>query len=170
MDTPKTLVMAALLALLLAAGCATQPNQHGIPNFGQTGPDRYHGGELTDAGRAWLAANGVTNIIRLDGGAEPGGWAAVVAEPISTWEQWFGGAAMDGKIVRAVAFLAAHPGTYLHCAHGKNRTMTAIGIYLVECCGWTVGAAQAEMARYGWEDSFPGLKVCWRKHRTERRP
>ena len=103
MDTPKTLVMAALLALLLAAGCATQPNQHGIPNFGQTGPDRYHGGELTDAGRAWLAANGVTNIIRLDGGAEPGGWAAVVAEPISTWEQWFGGAAMDGKIVRAVA-------------------------------------------------------------------
>src|SRR5262245_28831948 len=89
------------LFCLLLCGCATQPTQHGIPNFGKVdGVEAlYRGGQPTLEGWRYLKSVGVTNIIKLNSGGNdysmrqetlPDNWS-INQFFINTRQQIFGG-------------------------------------------------------------------------------
>ena len=87
--------MLGLLALIcLICGCAT-PVTHGIPNLALVDAQRniWRGGQPTAEGWAFLAANGVTNSVKLNTGTDqidPRYGITVLPRPMSTWRQIFG--------------------------------------------------------------------------------
>lgn len=154
-----------LLLLVLVLGCRTAPTQSGVVNFGVAPGYVFHGGQPTQPG--WIFLHDVlhvTNVVKLNLATEGSDWDAhmlgmtVHYFPITTAQQ-ITGQGVETAIRNAVA--AITPGTYVHCAHGMNRTMSAMGLYLVQH-GYTKAQAEKEMNRFGWESSFPGLVSFWR--------
>lgn len=163
------LTLAALAAIyaasLLLAGCATRAAINGIPNFGTVEPGIYRGGQPEAWAWGYLRALGVSNVVKLNlesEGSDTGAKACgmrVAYVPISTSQQLLG--PMQYQVWIASTNIC--PGTFIHCTHGRNRTGTVIGAWRVWHCGWTKAQARAEMGRYGWGDSLPGLKWFWRE-------
>ena len=52
------------------------------------------------------------------------------------------------------------PGTFVHCAHGQDRTGLVVAVYRVRH-GWTKAQAQAEMLRLGFHPTLLGLWQSW---------
>ena len=148
-----------LVGLMACSGCAVQPTQHGIPNFGITG-GVAHGGNPTDEGWKWLRDNGWTNAVNLAPECDdtPALLASLEVQdiPITTWQQIFG--RVKPQVKAASALIGPH--TYLHCKRGANRTMTVMGDYLINH-GWPRPDTQEMMDTHGWRDSFPALRWFW---------
>jgi hypothetical protein len=130
-----------LLLLLALCGCAGGPYTHGIQNLAcvDLQANIWRGGQPDAQGWAFLSASGVSNVVKLNTGAElaPAGWC-VTRCPITTWQQVFGPVGRQASN----AMRAITPGTFIHCEHGVNRTGAAVMLYRVEH-GWTKAAAQA---------------------------
>lgn len=157
----KTLVIltAALLAL---CGCATQP-PHGVPNLAQVAPGIYRGGQPTAEGWRYLQSLGVNNVVKLNTVAEGSDAPAqrlgmrVVACPINLLEQTLG-EPNSNQLWLAVGNVRL--GTYIHCAHGQDRTGLVVAMYRVRC-GWSKPAAEAEMLAHGFHPWLRGLYWAW---------
>jgi hypothetical protein len=151
------------LLLIVLTGCVhTQPTQNGIVNYGVVDEARgiYRGGDPSPAGWEYLRLHGVTNVVKLNTGgrdsSQPTNEWQICYCPISTWQQFAGGKTLDRALLAAEGKI--QDGTYIHCTHGKNRTGTLIGIWRLKSCHYTKEQSMEEMRKYGWADSFPGLK------------
>jgi len=53
------------------------------------------------------------------------------------------------EIKKAVDFMVAHPGVYVHCLEGKGRTGTIVACYRMAACDWSPARALAEAETFG---------------------
>ena len=148
-------------ALMLFTGCAAQPAVHGIPNLAQVGPGIYRGGQPSNDGWAYLKSVGVSNVVELND-------ARIQEEevetefvfhrfPISFARQIFG----PSPLTVCEAVDAIQPGTFVHCAHGQDRTGLIVAEYRVWREGWTRDQARAEMLQHGFHRCLFGLEWFW---------
>ncbi len=152
--------------VILLAGCTT-PEVSTIPNFAVVSDGVFRGGQPTDRGWWQLRLAGVTNVVKLnlpdasDGGDDTGALQqgmVVHRFPIDFPKQLFGPVPKD-KIDAAVACVG--PGTFLHCAHGQDRTGIAIAVYRMRHDGWTKERAEKEMLEHGFHKVLHGLWDFW---------
>jgi tyrosine-protein phosphatase SIW14 len=150
----------ALLALL-ASGCVSMPMTHGIPNFAEVEPGIFRGGQPTPEGWSYLAAAGVSNVVKLnlEGEAKDPSSARFIYIPIDIVQQTIG-PVRDYQISSAIANI--RPGTFIHCSHGQDRTGLVIACYRLSR-GWTKPDAAAEMLAHGFHKSLHGLWEFWEK-------
>ena len=155
-----------VLAVLPVAGCTTLKYTHGIPNLAQVDTGVWRGGQPTAAG--WNYLNqilGVTHVVKLNLGADaPPIGMKVTAIPIPFWQMLLGPA--PAQINRAVSSIG--PGTYVHCAHGQDRTGLVIGEYRVQVDGWSESRAYQEMLDHDFHRSLIGLWWFWNTQGAKR--
>lgn len=158
-------LLALLVALALVNGCAIRKNTvNGIPNFKQVAPGVWRGGQPDAEGWRTLLGLGVTNVVKLNTGAEGsdipalGCGMAVREYPISFLEQTVG---EPSRLSLAIAVELIEPGTFVHCLHGQDRTGLVVALWRVRKCGWTKQEARAEMLACGFHKSLKGLERAW---------
>lgn len=154
-----------LAAALLLNGCAADHFSHGVPNLAvvDARSNVLRGGDPTPDGWAWLAERGVTNDVQLDlGQDDPGRGIAVHRFPISFWRQLVAQPRTE-DVTGAVA--AIGPNTFVHCAHGQDRTGLVVAEWRVWRLGWSMADARREMLDRGFHRSLLGLDRFWRHRR-----
>jgi hypothetical protein len=133
------------LILILLCGCST-PN---LPNLQLIYPSMTCSGKPTVEGWRLLKAIGATNVVCLATKREvpdpPAGFT-MHRFPIGTWAQIFGPVA--AQIDAAASAITEH--TAVMCAHGRDRSRTALIRWRVEFCGWSKADAVKEAESYGW--------------------
>jgi len=146
------------LLFLIAFGCASESSRHGIPNFAQVDVGIYRGGEPTQEGWAYLGSVGVSNVVELNGANDAVPGFTFHRFPISFYHQFFCPPPME-TIIGAEASIA--PGTFVHCAHGQDRTGLVVAEYRVWRDGWSREAAREEMISHGFHRILFGLNWYW---------
>lgn len=136
----------------------------GIPNFASVQGTILRGGQPTDEGWAWLKANGITRVVKLnlmddgmDGKAEELGLEVVYC-PVDFADQIVMRPNYD-TMMKAVD--AIQQNTFVHCTHGQDRTGLAIGCFRVLKQGWQKTDAWAEMLQHGFHEELLGLTLFW---------
>ena len=154
--------LGCLLSILML-GCATMPIRNGIPNLASVVPGIYRGGQPDASGWAWLRAQGVTNVIKLNEESEGSDAECerlgmiVHRYPISLEEQTIGKPPAF-KLHGAAANIK--PGTFVHCSHGQDRTGLVIAAWRV-ANGWHKETAKTEMILHGFHPLLRGLMWSW---------
>lgn len=156
------------MGLMVLAGCQTQQVMtHGIPNLAQVEPGLWRGGQPTEEGWQWLNQQGITNVVKLnpvnegvDDYARALGMK-VYAAPITIQQQLGLAPIFHGAIAADVSLLRT-PGTYVHCAHGQDRTGLIVAAYRVRS-GWGKDRAEQEMMEHGFHKELIGLWDYWEK-------
>jgi tyrosine-protein phosphatase SIW14 len=136
-----------------------------VPHLSEVEPGVWRGGEPTAAGWSYLKSIGITDDLKLNecsededlGATKNGIWLHY--EPISLWDQTFG-APIKSRVDRAVGDI--HPGTYIHCEHGQDRTGLIVGLYRVRVEGWSKKTAYKEMLAHGFHPALLGLSNAWK--------
>lgn len=156
--------------LLQLCGCVTAVLTHGVPNFATVEPGVYRGGQPTEAGWKYLKSIGVSYDVKLntwDEASDLGAFAAGMFVQddgiIDFWEQTLGrpnGYAVDSA-VQSLINKGNHPGIFIHCEHGQDRTGLVVAIYRVRVCGWSKADAEKEMLARGFHKDLRGLWDFW---------
>lgn len=156
-----------IVGLVSVLACSSVSKTHGIPNLAQVEPGVWRGGQPNTQGWAWLASQGVTNVIKLntegegsDAGAEALGMT-VMRLPI-TFSQQIGLTTIPPDIFDA-ALATVAPGIFCHCERGQDRSGLFVGLYRVKREGWTRKEAQKEMELHGYHAELVGLSRFWRE-------
>jgi len=148
------------------------------------------GGEPDTNGFRYLAAHGITNIVKLNLESEGAGWKD------EDWAIGHGGsteglaqarvtsfsASRTGPVfnisylpitveeqligppkwvAHAVRQLQVDPGNYVHCLHGQDRTGLVVACYRVMVQHWTKADAEKEMLAHGFHKELHGLWEYW---------
>lgn len=148
------------LILCLVFGCASDPVTHGVPNLAEVEPGIWRGGQPSLSGWTYLKGVGVSNVVKLNVESEGSDASAkalgfrVAYIPITTQQQMIGPVRPQLEL----ALKEIHPGTFVHCTHGVNRTGTLIILYRIKVDGWIKPGAIAEADSFGWDSSFHALK------------
>jgi protein tyrosine/serine phosphatase len=135
-----------------------------IPNLAMVDDIILRGGQPTGDDWAWLKANGITKIIKLNEESEGDDTPAkalgmeLVYEPINLADQLIFKPNL-ASVKRAVE--AIETGVLTHCTHGNDRTGLIIGCYRVWKCGWKKDVAYVEMLQYGFHPELLGLTLFW---------
>jgi len=176
---------AALLAVLLAAGCANAvrvenaPQNHpwaqkieltGAPNLHKVSDDLYRGAQPTAEGFQALQQLGIRTVVDLrafhDDKAELGGLPLQYVHISShAWN------AEDEDVVAFLRVAAdkAHAPVFVHCQHGADRTGLMAAAYRIVIQGWTKEEAMMEMTQGGFGfHGWPNLVKYIRKMDVER--
>jgi protein tyrosine phosphatase (PTP) superfamily phosphohydrolase (DUF442 family) len=153
-----------LILIVAAPACRTTRLADGVPNFAVVDDGIYRSGQPTPDGWKYLAAMGITNVIKLnpesdssDAPARALGMA-VYNQPISLYQLLFG--PINARQLQSTVE-EIKPGTLIHCQHGQDRTGLAIAMYRVQTCGWTKQKAEEEMLANGFHKELLGLWHCW---------
>ncbi|HEU0265323.1 MAG TPA: tyrosine-protein phosphatase [Geobacterales bacterium] len=153
-----------------ANGCAAAPfagariSEHvvglpGLSNVGRVAPGIYRGAQPDQAGYATLKAMGIKTVINLRyahterQAVESAGMRSIEI-PINMFAD--PDPATFSRIVALMVDPANQP-VFLHCAHGKDRTGTAVSVYRMTIDGWTPAEAEAEMQDFGFNDIWLDL-------------
>jgi len=174
-----TAVLGALFWLILTflfGGCATSGADpaSGVPNLDQVEPGIWRGGQPKSAAAwAYLRGLGLTNDIKLNTDEEASDQLAIDAGfrlfyfPIDTMEQLIEG---PDPVAMSTALKALVPGTFVHCAHGQDRTGLLVGLYRLQERS-NAAAAWCEMTNHGYHPALVGLTRFWesasRKRQSE---
>ena len=158
-------ILATLWAIVMVNGCATKPIvTAGIPNLCNVTPSIWRGGQPDAYGWEFLRSQGVTNVIKQnpigegdDGPALAHGMSLYYL-PETTSDQTIG--RPDRQTLNA-AVSAIKPGTFVHCAHGQDRTGLVVALWRVRVQGWSKAQAHAEMIARGFHASLRGLMWAW---------
>lgn len=147
----------------LIAGCASasKPTVRGIPNFGEIAPGIYRGGQpASKDGWDYLKSLGVVHVLKLNTESEGADDPRFQIEryPITLSHQII--FEPSPRLIE-YAVHAIHPGTFVHCSHGQDRTGLIVGEYRVRMCGWSHEAAWREMREYGFHPILFGLERAW---------
>lgn len=131
----------------------------GLSNVGRVAPGIYRGAQPDQAGYATLKAMGVKTVINLRyahterQAVESAGMRSVEI-PINMFAD--PDQAVFARIVSLMVDPANQP-VFLHCAHGKDRTGTAVAVYRMTIDGWSPREAEAEMQSFGFNDIWLDL-------------
>lgn len=149
-----------LLIPLLLCSCASPVREHGIPNAAWVEQGVMRGGQPNAEGWAFLRSLGLTNVIKLNTGQPDAVHTGmtVLWAPM-TWVDQTIGKPKSEDLRRAVE--AIQPGTFIHCAHGQDRTGLVVGAYRVNVEHWDKDQAWAEMAQHGFHPLLRGLMWSW---------
>jgi len=146
----------------ISFGCAAHPAAHGIPNLAQVSPGIYRGGQPNNDGWAYLKSVGVSNVVELNDARlqeeEVETEFTFQRFPISFARQIFG----PSRLTVCDAVASIQPGTFVHCAHGQDRTGLIAAEYRVWREGWTRDQARAEMLQHGFHRCLFGLEWFWK--------
>lgn len=177
---------AALLAILLATGCANSTRAEeeigtghpwaqkielaGAPNLHKVSDDLYRGAQPTVEGFRGLQQLGIRTVVDLrayhDDKEELGGVALEYVHISShAWN------AEDEDIVAFLKVAAdkSRAPVFVHCLHGADRTGTAVAAYRIVVQGWTKEEALMEMTQRGFNfHGWPNLVSYIRKLDVER--
>lgn len=131
-------------------------------NFSTVDYTIYRGGQPTKAGWDYIKSLGVVNVIKLntqkdasDRYAEQIGMT-VQYYPIPLVEQMT--EVSSNKVWNAVSFIQSN--TYIHCAHGEDRTGLIVACYRLKN-GEDKESAEKEMLLHGFHKSLIGLWKFW---------
>lgn len=159
---------ATVIAGLMIVSCSTRPHSvviDGVPNLSEVSSGVWRGGQPTIAGWSHLKNIGVTNVIKLNPEEEASDKDAYVFGmqirylPVSLMQQL--GMSTIPKDYFHEAISSVHPGTYIHCYHGQDRTGLFVAMYRVQRDGWTKHFAQSEMEQMGFHEELRGLAHYW---------
>jgi hypothetical protein len=147
-------------ALRFVAFCLSRPRNDipGVKNFAKISGTLYRGAQPTPEGLARLKAMGVKTIINLretdddisqmiDLHLKHGRFSLDLFEP-------------DERLLATFLNVVADPQNspvFVHCLMGADRTGIAVAMYRIREQGWPVGAAIAEMYRFGFNEMWAGL-------------
>lgn len=155
----------SLLFALALTGCATTDKlTNGVPNFQQVSPGVYRGGQPTEAGWVFLRNLGVTNVLKLNLRSEG---VDDYAEKLGMTIHWYPIDMAHQAFVKPnsnyvwLAVGNVHPGTYVHCLHGQDRTGLIVGCERVWVEKWPKDVARREMLELGFHRSLHGLDDFW---------
>lgn len=159
MTTLRNIILA--IGLTGLCSCATRA-PHGLPNFSTVEPGIYRGGQPTVEGWKYLKSIGVKTVIKLNQGTDD--WAMtngmrIISRPISFWEQTFG--QPDRSALDTAISSISGEGTYIHCAHGWDRTGLMVGEFRVRKEKWPKEKAYAEMLEHNFHPILRGLYRTW---------
>ena len=157
--------------LFLLCGCAVPGfNPHGIPNFAIVAPGIYRGGQpIYEDSWTYLSSLGVSNVVKLNLEKEANDDAAerlgmtVHYTGICLEQQLFTRPLFHSRLPELRdALTHVKPGTFVHCAHGQDRTGLAIACYRLQEQGWTRTDARQEMLNHGFHRELRGLWHYWK--------
>jgi hypothetical protein len=153
-------------ALLLTTSCATKPTSFGIPNFYKVSPGVWRGGQPSREGWDYLKAFGVSRVIKLnteregsDNYAEQIGMT-VYRAPINFWQQIGLESLQPGFVFNRYGGISM-TNIFIHCQHGEDRTGLVVGMYRIQCNGWSKEKAQEEMMQHNFHPILHGLWEFW---------
>jgi tyrosine-protein phosphatase SIW14 len=167
----RSVELLLLLSLFLLCGCAVPGfNPQGIPNFATVAPGIYRGGQpIYEESWLYLSSLGVSNVLKLNLEKEANDDAAqrhgmtVHYTGISMEQQLFPMPLFQRPVPELHDVLTQiKPGTFVHCAHGQDRTGLAIACYRLQEQGWTRIEAQHEMLDNGFHRELRGLWHYWK--------
>jgi len=176
---------AALLALLLAAGCANTERKDemgtghpwaqkmelpGAPNLHKVSDDLYRGAQPTAEGFRALQQLGIRTVVDLrafhDDKDELGG---VPLEYVHINSHAWNAEDEDIVAFLKVATDKSRAPVFVHCLHGADRTGTAVAAYRIVVQGWSKEEALMEMTQGGFNfHGWPNLVSYIRKLDVER--
>lgn len=155
----KNVILGSIVLAL--TGCAHDD----LPNFAEVETGIYRGGQPTAEGWEKLKAMGVTDDLKLNPESEASDDQAQYVDgvwlhywPINLWEQTFG---EPKRWALNCAVSSIHPGTYIHCSHGQDRTGLIVGLYRLQVEHWSKCSAYAEMRAHGFHPELFGLQRAW---------
>lgn len=155
--------------IVIAPSCQTGTVTRGVPNYVIVDDKALvtRGGQPQDVAYpdGWhLIGMIATNVVKLNPASESSDAGAlavglrVQSFPISFEQQMFG-TGLDDVVRKAVA--AITPKTYVHCAHGQDRTGLVIAVYRVQVQHWSKADAEKEMLARGFHKELRGLWEYW---------
>jgi protein tyrosine/serine phosphatase len=163
----KTKFIFLIISFLLLVGCNTVPSftSNNILNLRVVDASQniLRGGQPDAKGFIYLKSLGITNIIKLnledneDAEATALGMT-VVYIPINTYDQVI----HLEKWKFEVAVIAITPNTFIHCAHGQDRTGLVVAGYRM-ANGMSKADAEKEMLANGFHKELIGLWGFFKK-------
>lgn len=157
------LLLLLLVTVYSVTGCASQKLSHGIPSLRTVDAEQniLRGGEPRVEGWAWLRSVGISNVVELNSANDTKPGFTFNRYPISLWHQIVvppRECLIDGAVSSIM------PGTFIHCAHGQDRTGLVVADYRVWHDGWDSEQARDEMLRCGFHRSLFALNYYWNHH------
>lgn len=161
---------------LLAAGCASGPEEAALPgNFHRVSDELYRSEQPDAAAFRQLARLGIRSVLNLrrhHGDEERLADSGLILYelPVNA------GDLTESQLRSALTILRAAPKPILvHCRHGSDRTGAVVAAYRIVEAGWSVEEAIAELKSepYGHHDwiyrNIPKLlrSIDWEKLRAE---
>lgn len=147
-----------------------------LPNFHQTAPFLYRGGEPTERGLNKLKSMGVGTIVDLRGHGP-------VTEAEQKYVRKLGmdyiNLPMDSSapskqtvetFLKAVEDAKEKNGkgpVFVHCQHGSDRTGCLVGVWRVTHDKWTYPQAYEEMRKYWFTPKFTNLSGTVKRYATD---
>jgi protein tyrosine/serine phosphatase len=141
-----------------------QPENIGLPKFGEVGPGFYRSGQPTEAGFRTAAAFGVRTVVDLRTERKRSRKEKAVVESLG---MRYVNVPLRGfhkpnevDIERLLDIVAnpTHQPVLIHCRHGVDRTGIVVAAYRIRFDGWSAETAYREMRRFGFRWFLVGMK------------
>jgi protein tyrosine/serine phosphatase len=154
----KSRSAAALLSLLIAAGCRTAAPVAGMPqNFGVVEEGKiYRGAQPSASDMEALQRRGVRTVVKvsvrdIDMERAAANRLGMKLVEVPLHARTVGTSKACADVDRAYAAITdpANWPVYVHCDHGRDRTGFLVGLYRERAEGWTFEQVSDELSRYG---------------------